>query len=134
MTEIENENIKYYLHSFSNDPFYESKAFNLLASTHSSIDNQLDILTNFRIPYLGEDFKIVNDYVFVRLSEESLFTMNKSRIIEIRDNSNGNITNYYDGLIQKYVKKYTHFMNEYKKGELIFFDIFFNSKFFLFDT
>ena len=134
VTEIENENIKYYLHSFSNDPFYESKAFNLLASTHSSIDNQLDILSHFRIPYLGEDFKIVNDYVFVRLSEESLFTMNKSRIIEIRDNSNGNITNYYDGLIQKYVKKYTHFMNEYKKGELEFLDIFFNSKFFLFEN
>ena len=133
-TEIENENIKYYLLSFSNDPFYESKAFNLLASTHSSIDNQLDILTNFRIPYLGEDFKIVNDYVFVRLSEESLYTMNKNRIIEIRENSNGNITNYYDNLITNYVKKYTHFMNEYKKGELNFFDIFFNSKFFLFEN
>ena len=133
LTEPENENIRYYLLSFSNDPYLEGRAFNLLASTHSSIDNQLDILKNFTIPYLGDNFKLVNDYVFVRLSEGSLYTMNKTRIIEIgRNSENGNISKYYDNLINSYVQKYKYFMNDYKKGELNLIDIFFINKFYIF--
>ena len=133
LTEPENENIRYYLLSFSNDPYLEGRAFNLLASTHSSIDNQLDILKNFTIPYLGDNFKLVNDYVFVRLSEGSLYTMNKTRIIEIgRNSENGNISKYYDNLINSYVQKYKYFMNDYKKGELNLIDIFFSNKFYIF--
>ena len=135
-TEMDYENSKdnfvYYIKYFSDNAYMDSKVFNLLASTHSSVDNQLNILRNFRVPYLGESFKIVNDYVFVRLREQSLYSTNRTRIKEIEDISSGNFSKYYDDLVDFYSQKYRNFMNEFKKGELPFMDIFFPDKYDLF--
>ena len=128
------DNNNYYLYSFSNDPFKDGQVYELLLSTHSSIDNQLNILRNLRIPYLGEEFKIVNEYIFVRLAEQSLYSMNRTRIKEIDEISGGNFSDFYDDLINNYVEKYKNLMNAYKKGELDFMDIFFSDKYYLFQN
>ena len=124
----------YYLLSFSGNYFSDSKIYNLLESTHSSLDNKLKVLRNFRIPYLGFDFKIVNEYIFVHLADESLYSTNWTRIKEIEELSDGNISKYYDDLIENYVKKYKNFMNAYKIGDLGFIDIFHSDKYNLFQN
>lgn len=124
----------YYLYSFSDDVYMNSKLYYRLANTHSSIDNQLNGIRNFRITYFGSDVKIINEYIFVPLSQKSLYSVNRSRIKEIEEISNGNFLEYYDDLINLYVSKYTKFMNEFKKGELPFMDIFFTDKYEIFSN
>jgi len=102
-----------YLYSFSDDVYMNSKLYYRLANTHSSIDNQLNGIRNFRITYFGSDVKIINEYIFVPLSQKSLYSVNRSRIKEIEEISNGNFLEYYDDLINLYVSKYTKFMNEF---------------------
>ena len=128
------ENPTYFLLSFSNDPIMDRYLYNLLANTHSSIDNQLKAMSNFRIPFLSIMLRIINDYVFVYLSRQSLFSTNRTRIKEIESISGGNFSGYYDNLTEIYYKKYKNFMNAYKKGELYFMNIFFPDKYYLFSN
>ena len=53
----------YYLYSFSDDVYMNSKVYYRLANTHSSIDNQLKGIRNFRITYFGSDLSIINEYL-----------------------------------------------------------------------
>ena len=122
----------YYLYSFSDDIYMNSKVYYSLANTHSSIDNQLKGIRNFRITYLGSNTKIINEYTFVPLSQGSIYSVNRTRIKEVEELSQGDFVQYYDNLINEYVKKYKNFMNDFKKGELPFMDIFFKDKFYVF--
>ena len=65
----------YYLYSFSDDIYMNSKVYYSLANTHSSIDNQLKGIRNFRITYLGSETKIINEYTFVPLSQGSIYLL-----------------------------------------------------------
>ena len=60
-------NTTYYLLSFSNDAYIDSNIYYSLSSVHSSIDNQLKVLRDFRVPYFGNNFRIINEYIFVHL-------------------------------------------------------------------
>ena len=122
----------YYLYSFSDDIYMNSKVYYSLANTDSSIDNQLKGIRNFRITYLGSNTKIINEYTFVPLSQGSIYSVNRTRIKEVEELSQGDFVQYYDNLINEYVKKYKNFMNDFKKGELPFMDIFFKDKFYVF--
>ena len=122
----------YYLYSFSDDIYMNSKVYYSLANTHSSIDNQLKGIRNFRITYLGSDTRIINEYTFVPLSQGSIYSVNRTRIKEVEELSKGNFVQYYDDLINEYVNKYKNFMNDFKKGELPFMDIFFKDKYYIF--
>ena len=128
------ENQILFVHSFSNDAYLDSFVQYLLSITHSSIINQLNATRNCRIPFLGRNLRIINDYVFVHLSRKSLFSINRTRIKEIENISKGNFSNYYEKLNDKYFQKYKYFMNEYKKGELLFMDIIYNNKYDLFEN
>ena len=122
----------YYLYSFSDDIYMNSKVYYSLANTHSSIDNQLKGIRNFRITYLGSNTRIINEYTFVPLSQGSIYSVNRTRIKEVEELSKGNFVQYYDDLINEYVNKYKNFMNDFKKGELPFMDIFFKDKYYIF--
>ena len=122
----------YYLYSFSDDIYMSSKVYYSLANTHSSIDNQLKGIRNFRITYLGSNTRIINEYTFVALSQGSIYSVNRTRIQEVEELSKGNFVQYYDDLINEYVNKYKNFMNDFKKGELPFMDIFFKDKYYIF--
>ena len=126
-----NENIKnginiYYLLSYSNEPFINGYFFFLLSNTYSSMDNILKVLRNLRIPYFG-DIQLINEYNFAALSQQSLYSANRTRIKEIEENSGGNIIKYYDDLINNFVNEYRIFLNAYKNKELFFTDIFFKN-------
>ena len=122
----------YYLYSFSDDIYMNSKVYYSLANTHSSIDNQLKGIRNFRITYLGSETKIINEYTFVPLSQGSIYSVNRTRIQEVEELSKGDFVQYYDNLINEYVNKYKNFMNDFKKGELPFMDIFFKDRYYIF--
>ena len=122
----------YHLYSFSDDIYMSSKVYYSLANTHSSIDNQLKGIRNFRITYLGSNTRIINEYTFVALSQGSIYSVNRTRIQEVEELSKGNFVQYYDDLINEYVNKYKNFMNDFKKGELPFMDIFFKDKYYIF--
>ena len=124
----------YYLYSFSDDVYMNSKVYYRLANTHSSIDNQLKGIRNFRITYFGSDLSIINEYLFVPLSQKSVYSINRTRIKAIEEQSNGDFVAYYDRLIKIFGDIYIKFMNDYKKGELPFMDIFFESKYEVFSN
>ena len=126
------ENQTFFVHSFANDIYLDTVVIFLLSLTHYSICNQLNATKNFRIPFLGSNIRILNEYVFVHLSKKSLFSMNRTRIKEIEEISHGNFSEYYENLINKYFKKYRNFMNDFKKGELPFMDIIYKDKYDLF--
>ena len=125
-------NETYFLFSFSNDEYLNNKVYLLLASTHTSIDNQLEAIRNFRITYYGSEFQMINEYIFVRLKDQNLYTTNRDGIKELINWSKGNFSRFYDNLIKVYVRNYKRFMDEYKKGALKFMDIFFGDKYYLF--
>ena len=131
---IQNKIYLFYLFSFSNDPYLNSNVYNGLLSTHSCMDNILRELRYFRIPYYGNDTRIINEYNFVLLNKNSLYSMNRTRIKEIEEISEGNISSYYNDLINNFVNEYKNFMNAYKRKELLFIDIFFNEKYYLFSN
>ena len=60
--------------------------------------------------------------------------MNRTRIKEIEEISEGNISSYYNDLINNFINEYKNFMNAYKRKELLFIDIFFNEKYYLFSN
>ena len=124
----------YYLLYFSNDEFTKSKVYYFLSITYLTLDNKLNIIRNFRIPYLGNDFQTINEYLFINLAELYLYSTNISRIQEIENISKGNFTGYYEDLINNYVKQYKKFFDAFKKGDLYFLDIFYQDKYYLFEN
>ena len=127
-------NKTYYLLSFSNDVYLDSNIYYSLSSMLTSIDNQLNVLRNITIPYYGNNIRIINDYTFVHFKEKSLYSVNRTRIEEILNISDGNIADYYGELIQNNFRKYKKYMDAYKNGELFFIDIFYRNKFYLFNN
>ena len=125
---------KYYFLDFSDDSFLASNIFYFISGTFSVIDNKFSILKNFRIPCLGKKIQIINDYLLVNLVDNYLISENRTKIKEIEEISNGNFSGYYEKLINYYVNKYKNFMNNFKKGELSFMDIFLENKFYLFQN
>ena len=125
---------KYFLLSFSNDAFLGSNIFYLLTGTISVINNKLNILKNFRIPFFGDNIQIINDYILVNLIDEYLLSENRTKIKEVETNSKENYLNYYENLINYYVNKIKNFMNNFKKGQLFFIDIFYENKYYLFQN
>jgi hypothetical protein len=126
------EDKTYFLCSFSGDKQLDEKEYFLLASTHSSIDNQLEAIRNFRITYYGSDIKMINEYIFVRVKEQILYTVDRNAIKELYMQAFGNFAFFYDRLISIYSQQYRSFMDDYKRGELNFIDLFFEDKCHLF--
>ena len=124
----------YYLLSFSNDEYIDSKVYYFLSSTYLSLDNKLRIIRNFRIPYLGKDIQIINEYLFVNLAEFYLYSTNSSRIQEVVNISEGNFSDYYEDLINNYTKKYKKFFGAFKRGDIKFLDLCYEDKYFLFEN
>ena len=127
-------NTTYYLLSFSNDAYIDSNIYYSLSSVHSSIDNQLKVLRDFRVPYFGNNFRIINEYIFVHFAEKSLYSVNRTRIQEIIEISGGNISDFYKELIHNNFRKYKNYMDAYINGELYFIDIFYRNIFYLFSN
>ena len=123
-----------FLLSFSDDAFMNSKIFYYLSSLHASIGNKLSVLRNFRIPYFGHEVQIINEYVFIFYADKSLYSINRTRIKEIEEISDGNIDQYYGDLIDYYVKKYKIIFDSFKRGEFFFLDIFFEDTFVIFNN
>ena len=127
----ESYNRTYFLYSFSNDEYLNNKVYLLLASAHTSIDNQLEAIRNFRITYYGSEFQMINEYVFVRLKDQNLYTTNRDAIKELKILSRGNFSQFYGSLINVYVRNYQNFLEDFKNGEVKFMDIFFKDKYYL---
>ena len=125
---------KYYFLSFSNNEFLGSNSYYILSGTLSAIDNKLNILKNFSIPFFGKREQIIKDYLLVNLVEEYLISENRSKIEYVENDSGGNYPDYYEKKINYYVNKYKNFMNSYKKGELNFMDIIYKNKYYLFQN
>ena len=124
----------YFLLSFSNDKYIDYNLFLYLASIYPSINNKLNCIRNFRIPFLENNRSIINEYVFIFLAQKNLFSINRTKIEEIKNKSKQNYTGYYSDLIETYANKYKNYMNDYKRGKLNFIDIFFENKFYLFSN
>ena len=128
------ENKTYFILSFSGNIYSDFRIYYNIVSTHSSIDSQLEAIRNFRITYYGRDMRMINEYLFVRLKDKILYSINRNSIKEIEILSNGNYAGFYDRLINMYVQQYKNFMDDYKEGDLNFIDIFFEDKCYLFDN
>ena len=124
----------YFLLSFSNDKYIDYNLFLYLASIYPSINNKLNCMRNFSIPFLENNKSIINEYVFIFLAQKNLFSINRTKIEEIKNKSKQNYTGYYSDLIETYANKYKNYMNDYKRGKLNFIDIFFENKFYLFSN
>ena len=123
----------YYLYCFTDDLYLCSVVKYFLASTHLSIDNQLKAIRNFRVPYFGNT-PMINEYVFVPLSKKTIYSINRTRIKEIYEFSNGNFSNYYERLIDNHLEKYKKFLNDFKSGNILFMDILYNTNYFIFEN
>ena len=123
----------YYLYCFTDDLYLCNVIKYLLASTHLSIDNQLKAIRNFRVPYFGNT-PIINEYVFVPLSKKTIYSINRTRILEIDESSNGNFTSYYEKLVDNHLEKYKKYLNDFKSGNILFLDILYNTNYFIFEN
>ena len=124
----------YFLLSFSNDKYIDYNIFLYLASIYPSINNKLNCMRNFSIPFLENNKSIINEYVFIFLAQKNLFSINRTKIEEIKNKTKQNYTGYYSDLIDTYTNKYKNYMNDYKRGKLNFIDIFFENKLYLFSN
>ena len=127
-------NDTYYILSFSKDNYINSKEYYFLASTYVPLHNKLALFRKFRIPYIGNEIQIINEYLFVNLEEFYLYSTNFSRIAEIEEDSRGNYSEYYENLIDSYVRKYKIHFEQFKKGKLDFINLFYEDIYYIFEN
>ena len=127
-------NDTYYILSFSKDNYINSKEYYFLASTYLPLHNKLALFRKFRIPYIGNEIQIINEYLFVNLEEFYLYSTNFSRIAEIEEDSRGNYSEYYENLIDSYVRKYKIHFEQFKKGKLDFINLFYEDIYYIFEN
>ncbi len=123
------DNNTFYLLNFSNDVPNNYQVRMYLNSIYPSLNNKLNVITNFSLSFFGRNKSLINDYNFILLEKKNAYSINWTQIQKIRQYP---FSEHYNGLIDIYVNKYSNYMNDFKIGELDFMDIFFENKYALF--
>ena len=95
------------------------------------LHNHLETIQNLRILYLGIDgnnFKILEDYLFASLICKFLLSHSRSRIEDLRNKSDNDYDRFLDSIIKKHYGTIKNFLDGYKTGELTLMDVLFPNK------
>ena len=120
------DNNTFYLLNFSNDVPNNYQVRMYLNSIYPSLNNKLNVITNFSLSFFGRNKSLINDYNFILLEKKNAYSINWTQIQKIRQYP---FSEHYNGLIDIYVNKYSNYKNDFKIGELDFMDIFFENKY-----
>ena len=94
--------------------------------------NHINTIKNLRVLYLGIDGEtqfILKDYLFVSMLCKNLLTNNRTKIKDIKNESNNNFDEYFENKSEKQIEKIQELLEDYKNGKLPLIDVLFPNNF-----